>query len=580
MTSNELKIFKQSILDDVRVMMQTTGQVTQYIGARYVPLFAEPIDWSAEREYEPLTIVLDHGNSFTSRQFVPRGVDISDESFWANTGNYNAQIEQYRQEVKNYKNEVDELSKKVYKAYNNVALMQADSTLSKNMFVITLGYYSEGDGGGACYMIEQNGTETVDTVKLSNGLFAKLIPLGGFVSPEQLGAYGDGKPHIIGMEDIEYNALSFAVDNYPNVVANGIYSISKTLSIAKTRLNLKLNVLKSTANYALSIGNNTFGCNLDFNLVEGENNGVILETDKICGRMNCRLGTITAKKGVAFNGAGGPGGILDCFFSGQVWEGTTCGISMKPTTSFIGNITFDAIRFTATDEGATQIILDSTTGSLTQLHFPDCSAEPQPGTTSNNGILVNVVNSIEFIDGYFRTTELTGKSGYILKIKGNIQQQLSEGMHFTFDHVTMGKIDVSEVNMTRYYALDSPICIIDCNKIVFANQPQTTRVCVYGNKKHCQPLRGRYALCSGDYNWTFDKQIATAIEFNANGTLNIPEWFNPDTDVLFVNAASHTVTVKIDEYGTKETIDTLNDAGWVMIAFYRDNNNVLKMIKK
>lgn len=99
MTSNELEIFKQSILDEVRVMMQTTGQVTQYIGARYVPLFAEPFNWDINKEYEPLTIVTNQGNSYTSRQFVPKGVDISDTTFWASTGNYNAQIEQYRQEV-------------------------------------------------------------------------------------------------------------------------------------------------------------------------------------------------------------------------------------------------------------------------------------------------------------------------------------------------------------------------------------------------------------------------------------------------------------------------------------------------
>ena len=99
MTSNELEIFKQSILDDVRVMMQTTGQVTQYIGSRYVPLFAEPLDWNSKQEYEPLTIVQHQGNSYTSRQLVPSGIDISNDKFWAKTGNYNAQIEQYRQEV-------------------------------------------------------------------------------------------------------------------------------------------------------------------------------------------------------------------------------------------------------------------------------------------------------------------------------------------------------------------------------------------------------------------------------------------------------------------------------------------------
>lgn len=73
--------------------------VTQYIGARYVPLFANPIEWDDKRAYEPLTIVLYQGNSFTTRQYTPAGIDINNDAFWAETGNYNAQVEQYRQEV-------------------------------------------------------------------------------------------------------------------------------------------------------------------------------------------------------------------------------------------------------------------------------------------------------------------------------------------------------------------------------------------------------------------------------------------------------------------------------------------------
>lgn len=80
--------------------------VTQYVGARYVPLFANPAQWSSEREYEPLTIVLYQGNSFTSMQYVPIGIEITNEEFWAQTGNYNAQIEQYRQEVREYTKKV------------------------------------------------------------------------------------------------------------------------------------------------------------------------------------------------------------------------------------------------------------------------------------------------------------------------------------------------------------------------------------------------------------------------------------------------------------------------------------------
>lgn len=76
--------------------------VTQYVGARYVPLFAEPLEWDSTKIYEPLTIVYNNGNSYTSRQYVPAGIEISNTHYWALTGNYNAQIEQYREEVQRY----------------------------------------------------------------------------------------------------------------------------------------------------------------------------------------------------------------------------------------------------------------------------------------------------------------------------------------------------------------------------------------------------------------------------------------------------------------------------------------------
>ena len=74
--------------------------VTQYIGARYMPMFADPAEWDNSRAYEPLTIVLYKGNSYTSKQSVPIGASIDDTVYWAETGNYNAQVEQYRNEVK------------------------------------------------------------------------------------------------------------------------------------------------------------------------------------------------------------------------------------------------------------------------------------------------------------------------------------------------------------------------------------------------------------------------------------------------------------------------------------------------
>lgn len=95
--------------------------VREYVGARYVPLFADPLQWSNTRTYEPLTIVVNQGNSYTSRQFVPTGIDISNEDFWALTGNYNAQVEQYRQEVLAFDGRITKNTNDITKNTNDIA---------------------------------------------------------------------------------------------------------------------------------------------------------------------------------------------------------------------------------------------------------------------------------------------------------------------------------------------------------------------------------------------------------------------------------------------------------------------------
>lgn len=69
----------------------------QYVGARYVPKVMG--EWNKALQYEALSIVTYLGNSFTSKVPVPANIDISNENYWVNTGNYNAQVEAYRQET-------------------------------------------------------------------------------------------------------------------------------------------------------------------------------------------------------------------------------------------------------------------------------------------------------------------------------------------------------------------------------------------------------------------------------------------------------------------------------------------------
>ncbi len=69
----------------------------QYVGARYVPKIMG--EWNKALQYEALSVVTYMGNSFTSKVPVPANVDITNGDYWVNTGNYNAQVTEYKEIV-------------------------------------------------------------------------------------------------------------------------------------------------------------------------------------------------------------------------------------------------------------------------------------------------------------------------------------------------------------------------------------------------------------------------------------------------------------------------------------------------
>jgi hypothetical protein len=77
----------------------------QYVGARYVPKIMG--EWDKALQYEALSIVTYKGSSFTSKIPVPNNIEITNENYWANTGNYNEQVTEYENNVRLYKSETD-----------------------------------------------------------------------------------------------------------------------------------------------------------------------------------------------------------------------------------------------------------------------------------------------------------------------------------------------------------------------------------------------------------------------------------------------------------------------------------------
>lgn len=92
----------------------TLPKLRTYKGARYVPIFAEPLQWDDEREYEWLTVVYNCGRTYISRTTVPAGSPLPEypllsNEWWATYADYNAQIEQYRAEVRAFSTRYDKM---------------------------------------------------------------------------------------------------------------------------------------------------------------------------------------------------------------------------------------------------------------------------------------------------------------------------------------------------------------------------------------------------------------------------------------------------------------------------------------
>lgn len=94
-----------------------------YVGARYVPIYDG--GWSSRKNYEPLVVVQYHGNSYTSKTYVPAGVNPTNENYWAQSGNYNAQVEEYRQEVRELTTLVNEFNNRITANSSSITLINS-----------------------------------------------------------------------------------------------------------------------------------------------------------------------------------------------------------------------------------------------------------------------------------------------------------------------------------------------------------------------------------------------------------------------------------------------------------------------
>lgn len=92
----------------------TLPKVRVYKGSRYIPKFADPLQWDANTAYEHLTVVYSCGRTYISKVDVPTGSPLPkypklQNEWWATYADYNAQLEMYREEVRTFSTRYDEM---------------------------------------------------------------------------------------------------------------------------------------------------------------------------------------------------------------------------------------------------------------------------------------------------------------------------------------------------------------------------------------------------------------------------------------------------------------------------------------
>lgn len=72
----------------------------RYIGNRCIPM---PMgNWDKNKEYENLSVVLaSNGDSYTSKKNVPKGIELSNDEYWAISSRFNAQLETQKKRIDN-----------------------------------------------------------------------------------------------------------------------------------------------------------------------------------------------------------------------------------------------------------------------------------------------------------------------------------------------------------------------------------------------------------------------------------------------------------------------------------------------
>lgn len=280
--------------------------VTQYIGARYVPLFYTASDntnnWEAGVQYEPLTIVTYLNQSYASKKPVPVSVGnpADNPDYWVITGAYNAQVAQMQQDLDDLELRVDTVEDKVkdYPGYVMIGDSYGYASGSHNgwidklavKFGLTEGVDLFSSSVGGSGLLTSPTSFYTQLQSVISGMTADEIASVGNVII--IGGSNDMGHTVAELEPAVETLVNAAKTNFPNaVVWMGMGSGNYDNHFATAQKSRIVEAYRKCGGYGAKYLNNLEYCLHDRSLINPDkvhpnNNGYVELTNAICAALN------------------------------------------------------------------------------------------------------------------------------------------------------------------------------------------------------------------------------------------------------------------------------------------------------